>query len=53
MDLKKMNVLEMNSEELRETEGGWLIPALVVAAVVIIAVGAYNGYKDTEQAGKK
>lgn len=53
MDLKKMNLVELSNEEAREIDGGWVWVVVGVVAVAIFAVGAYNGYKDTEQADKK
>jgi hypothetical protein len=32
MNLKNLNVTELNTKELKETEGGWIIPALVALA---------------------
>lgn len=36
MDLKKINVQEMNMNEMRETEGG-IVPLLLVAAAVVLS----------------
>ncbi|WP_370898120.1 hypothetical protein [Chryseobacterium gossypii] len=29
MNLKNLNVAELDAQELKETEGGWIIPVLV------------------------
>ena len=48
----------MNAVEMRAVDGGF-IPLLLAAyiisdiACVAIAVGAYNGFKNAEQASKK
>ena len=47
------NLQEMSLQEMRETEGGFVWYVVGVVAVAILAVGVYNGYKDTEQAAKK
>ncbi|MCL1671777.1 hypothetical protein [Elizabethkingia ursingii] len=33
MDLQKLNLVELNAQELKETEGGWIIPFIVGALV--------------------
>ncbi|WP_277111674.1 hypothetical protein [Chryseobacterium taklimakanense] len=55
MDLKKMNLIELNNDEAREIEAGHpiIIGAAIAVGVAIFAVGFYNGYKDTEQSYKK
>ena len=54
LNIKKMkNLQEMSLQEMRETEGGFIWYVVGVVAVAILAVGVYNGYKDTEQAAKK
>ena len=50
---KMKNLQEMSLQEMRETEGGFIWYVVGAVAVAILAVGVYNGYKDTEQAAKK
>ena len=46
MDLKKLNVQEMDKEEQRKTEGGWLGLVIVVVVVIIIVVINNDREKD-------
>jgi lactobin A/cerein 7B family class IIb bacteriocin len=54
MKTESLNLVELNSQELKETEGGFLIflmplatVALAAAATVgVAALGYYNGYYD-------
>jgi lactobin A/cerein 7B family class IIb bacteriocin len=45
MNLDNLNLVELNAQEKRETEGGiilWLLTFAVVGGVA--AIGFYNGY---------
>ena len=48
---EKSAFVTMNETEIMEIDGGIGIGTvlLIIGGVVIFAVGAYNGYKDTEQ----
>lgn len=53
MDLKNLNVQEMNALEVRETEGG-IIPVIVLAGWLAmggcsaVTVGLYYGYHNNK-----
>ncbi len=52
MKTKNLNLVQLNSKELKETNGGFFFFPLVVAAVLavgaasVVALGYYNGYYD-------
>ncbi|HFK5587200.1 TPA: class IIb bacteriocin, lactobin A/cerein 7B family [Elizabethkingia anophelis] len=35
MNLEKLNLVELNAQEMRKTEGGWLQAALAIAGAAI------------------
>ena len=45
MDLKKMNLQELSSKEMKEIDGGWLIFALV-GVIVGVAVALLTTHKE-------
>lgn len=52
MNLEKFNVVELNAQEVRKTEGGFIPWPWLLAAAVIVGVGAagvYNGYTDASR----
>lgn len=51
MNLENLNLVELNAQEVNETEGGFLpLPWLIAGAVIVgvAAVGFYNGYSSTQ-----
>lgn len=48
MNLEKMNLVEMNSQEIKETSGGFL--GFLIAAIIIVAavIFANDGNDSTE-----
>jgi len=48
MNLEKMNLVEMNSQEIKETSGGFL--GFLVAAIILVAavIFANDGNESTE-----
>ncbi len=52
MNLQNLEVRELTLEEKREIDGGWILVALAVVALIIVGVGMYNGYHDTKQDAK-
>jgi lactobin A/cerein 7B family class IIb bacteriocin len=53
LNLNTYGVQEMNEGEMRATEGGWILVAvIVVCAVVIFAAGVYAGYKEAQASAK-
>lgn len=56
MNLEKLNLVELDTQEVKETDGGFFF--LIPLATVVMAVGAvagtaalgyYNGYNDTKK----
>ncbi|CAM3756384.1 class IIb bacteriocin, lactobin A/cerein 7B family [Elizabethkingia bruuniana] len=45
MTLKKLDLVELNAQEMKETEGGnpWLVVAIIVVAVVAYYEANRNG----------
>ncbi len=52
MKLENLNLVELNAQEKRETEGGNPVVAgiIIVGLVCCLAYGIYCGYKAAEQA---
>ena len=51
MSLENLNLVELNAQEVQETEGGIIpFPWLVAGAVIVgvAALGFYNGYSSTK-----
>lgn len=47
MDLKKLNVQELNPQEMKSVEGGWgILAALIVAAVAVVVDFVTDGKLD-------
>ena len=52
MNLEKLNLVELDAQEVKETEGGIIPWPWLIAAVVVVGVGAaaaYNGYTDASK----
>ena len=53
MNLEKLNLVELDAQEVQETEGGFLcfLPWLVAGAVIVGvgAAAAHNGYVDASK----
>ena len=50
MNLEKLNLVELDAQEVKETDGGFIpLPWLVAGAVIVgvAALGFYNGYSST------
>lgn len=50
MNLEKLNLVELDAQEVKETEGGFL-PLVILAVTMVVhpvtaatALGVYNGY---------
>lgn len=62
-NLKNFGVQEMNSKEMKETDGGIVICGIVVASWVVwtvgglcvaaLGLGAYNGYQSAAAAAEE
>jgi lactobin A/cerein 7B family class IIb bacteriocin len=58
LELQNFGVVEMDSKEMEETDGGLaplIIWGLVAGGIALVGlgVGIYNGYKDAEAAAHK
>ena len=44
MNLEKLNLVELNAQEVQETEGGWVVKLLEGVAILASAAVAYHEY---------